>query len=534
VTAVLPQTFQVLKPEGQPPAADPDVPQHPVAITRISEARDDDTKGVERQEDRLLKLNARLGWGPLTVVVENDISGYKRRKVTRADGTVEYRVFRPGLRQIMAWLDGGVHDGLLALDSDRAFRDPYDLEDLAHIVRSKTPPIPQDSVTGSLRLTTDADLTTTRILTAVANKSSMDTARRVADARLDIAMAGRWGGGRRPFGFGVEVEHPTKPGVKLLDVSQLRPAEAEWVVKGCKAVLSGVSLREQLKDLRENQVSTVTGKPWTSLAWRDILLRPRNAGLVLHQGKIVENVKLAGPAGETPIVDVATWEAVRAILTSPHRRTSPGPAPRWLGSGLYLCGHPDCLELDPRPTLRVGTGAGNRPGRQAGYGCKRKAHMRRQAGAMDEFVQDMVVARLANPDAVRLLTPKVRVDTAALNVEAAGLRAKITEAGDLWEAKVFGAAEYTVRRRRLEAQLAEVTGKLNAASGVDPLAGVAGNPDAKRIWAELPLSRRRAILRNLVTVTVGPAPRARPGWKPGKGAKYFSTEGIVLDWHTFG
>lgn len=533
--AVLPpNAFEVLLPAGQPPAASLDVPQRPVAITRISFDRLDDGHGVERQEDRLLALNARLGWGPLTIVVENDISGYKRRKVVRLDGAVEYRVFRPGLRAIIGWLDAGLYDGLLAVDSDRAFRDPYDLEDTAHVVRSRK--IPVESVTGSLRLTTDSDLTTTRIMTAVANKSSMDTARRVADARLDIAMAGRWGGGRRPFGFGVVVDHPTKPGVQLLDVSQHRPDEAARIVKGCKDVLSGVSLREQVKQLKDDGVPTVTGKAWTSLAWRDILLRPRNAGLVLHQGKVLDDVQLAGPAGDEPIVDRATWEAVRGILTSPHRRTSPGPTPRWLGTGIYLCGHPECLELDKRPTLRVGTGAGSKPGRLPSYGCQRKAHMRRQAKELDAFVADMVVARLANPDAVALLTPKVRVDTAALNVEAAALRAKITEAGDLWEAKVFGAAEYTVRRRRLEAQLAEVTGKLNQASGVDPLAGVAGNPDAKRIWDGLPLARRRAILRNLVTVTVGPASRARPGWRGVKGATYFSSDGITLDWdrHTFG
>lgn len=523
---VTPVAYQIFTPVGQPPASGPEVPQHPVAIARISFDRAGDSHGVERQEDRLLKLNARLGWGPLTIVMENDISGYKRRRVVRSDGAVEYRVFRPGLRAIIGWLDAGLYDGLLAVDSDRAFRDPYDLEDTAHVVRAKG--IPQESVTGTLRLTSDGDLTTTRILTAVANKSSMDTARRVADARLDIAMAGGWGGGRRPFGFGVQVEHPTKPGTVLLDVSRIVEDEAARVVQGCKDVLSGVSLREQVAELNADGVKTVTGKPWATPAWRDILLRPRNAGLVVHQGVIVEGKRLAGEAGEKPLVDRATFDAVTAILTSPHRRTTPGPAPRWLGSGIYLCGHPACTG---EATMRVGSSGG--VGRDRRYGCKVRPHLSRSAAKTDEFVRRTIVSRLSMPDAVRFLTPKIRVDTAALNEEANQYRATLTNLDDALEAGAMQLPNYLTRSKRVKAQLVEVTAKLNAASGVDPVAGLAGDPRAAQIWDGLSLARRRAILRRLVTVTLLPIVGGRPrGWQPGN--TYFQTDSIRIVFDTIG
>jgi len=521
MTTVTPAAYQIFTPPGQPSASGPDVPQHPVAIARISFDKNGDMHGVERQEDRLIKLNGRLGWGPLTIVMENDISGYKRRRVVRTDGTIEHRVYRPGLRAIIGWLDQGLYDGLLAVDSDRAFRDPYDLEDTAHVVRARG--IPQESVTGTLRLTSDGDLTTTRILTAVANKSSMDTARRVADARLDIAMAGGWGGGRRPFGFGMRVEHPTKPGLMLLDVTQLVEGEVSEIVSGCKGVLSGVSLREQVADLNTRAVRTVTGKPWTGQAWRDILIRPRNAGLVVHRGQVVEGRVLAGPAGENPIVSRATWEAVTATLTSPHRRTTPGPAPRWLGSGIYRCGHPDCAGRDPVSVMRVGTSGGK--GRHKRYGCQVKAHLSRAAAPTDARVRAIVVALLAQPDAVRYLTPTMQVDTAALNREASELETRLRTLGDLVESGAMQGPDFQVRSKRVRVKLTEVRSRLEAAAGVDPLAGVAGNPKAATIWDGLPLSRRREILKRLVVVTVLPVSNGRPrGWQPG--GTYFQNSSI--------
>jgi hypothetical protein len=49
------------------------------------------------------------------------------------------------------------------------------------------------------------------------------------------------------------------------------------------------------------------------------------------------------------------------------------------------------------------------------------------------------------------------------------------------------------------------------------LAGVADAPDPARVWAGLDLSRRRAIIDVLATVTILPARRGRrPGWQPGQ------------------
>jgi site-specific DNA recombinase len=69
---------------------------------------------------------------------------------------------------------------LIPLDLDRAMRDPRDLEDLIDLIEQSSPRIPVESVSGSLRLANDADVTVAQVMCAVANKASRDTARRAS------------------------------------------------------------------------------------------------------------------------------------------------------------------------------------------------------------------------------------------------------------------------------------------------------------------------------------------------------------------
>src|SRR5215217_8841951 len=208
------------------------VPERAVLLTRISDARNGDTAGVDGQQADLLKRAAQLGWGVGRVIVENDTSAFVRRQVTLPDGRKALRVVRPGFREALDLLQSGRCDGLLALDLDRIARDPRDLEDLIDVVESRTPPIPVESVTGSLRLASDADVSMARVLVAMANKSSRDTARRVSRARLRQAEAGQpHGGGKRPFGFEA-------------DGRTVHAAEAAEIVQAADAILAGVSLRQ--------------------------------------------------------------------------------------------------------------------------------------------------------------------------------------------------------------------------------------------------------------------------------------------------
>ena len=185
----------------------------------------------------------------------------------------------------------------------------------------------------------------------------------------------------------------------------------------------------------------MTGARWTAVSLKGLLIAPRVAGLVVYQGESLDGVAASWPA----ILEREQWEAVRHIVTDPVRRTSPGSQPRWLGSHLYVCGHPDHDE-EHRPTLKVST-AGGGPGSPyvRSYRCRASAHLVRAVGPLDDYVTEVMVERLSRPDAVDLLSPKNGVDTTAWAREANVLRQRITEAGDLWESGVIGPGELKVR-----------------------------------------------------------------------------------------
>jgi site-specific DNA recombinase len=488
------------------------LPERAIVLARISDARNGDTAGVNNQIDDGRKLAERLGWtvGPVEthLIVENDTSAFKRRKIKLPDGRHVLRTVRPGFRRGLDMLATGKADGLIALDLDRTCRDPRDLEDLIDIVESAAPRIPVESVTGSLRLLNDADVTMARVMVAVANKSSRDKGRRVARARLRNAQEGAYNGGRRPYGWEAD-------GVTL------RPSEAAEVVNAAEAILAGVSLNQIAADLRSRGVLTVTGAEWTAPTVRDILLKPRNAGLVVYQGEILGGVTAEWP----PILDRERWEVVRHILTDQNRRTTPGNTPRWLGSGLYRCGHPDCIGLDPNPSVRSSRSG---PDRHPTYRCRRVNHLGRRAEWVDNLVERVIVARLSRPDAAELLAPsEPGADLADLSREAQVLRARIVEATDLWESGVISPAELKIRRGRLAEKLTEAETRIADMSGMSPLKDLAGTPDPGTVWDGLDLGRKRAALDILAVVTLLPA---RPGRRPD--GSYFDPDTVKIEWRS--
>jgi site-specific DNA recombinase len=345
------------------------------------------------------------------------------------------------------------------------------------------------------------------VMVAMANKSSRDTARRVARAKQRMAEAGQsFGGGLRPYGY--EDDHMTT-----------REDEAAEIRRAADGILAGVSLGQIAASLRDRGIPTATGGArWEAVTVRDILLRPRNAGLMVYRP---DGTGKAGPPTVTRISAGAPWpailpehqwRAVAAILTDPSRRNGPGPTPKHLGSGIFRCGR--CDDGTTLVVCRSETG----PTRHARYTCsphrqrndlpfaQRKWHLSRSVRIVDEFVTEAVIARLERPDAADLLPSQADgADVASLRTEAASIRELLNDLGRSFARGRIDLLQLEAGSAELRARLTEIESILASLTDTSPLAGVAGRADAREIWDGLDLGRRRAVLRALVDVALMPA-----------------------------
>jgi site-specific DNA recombinase len=472
-----------------------------VMYARISEDREGAGLGVERQLEDQCALFAQLGLCLTGVYVDNDLSAFTGKP-------------RPDYLAMLAALDAGRARVVTSWHTDRLHRTPKELETYIDLAERRG--IVTHSVkAGPLDLATPSGRAVARTLCAWARFESEHKGERVRAARRQAAEQGRWQGGCRPFGF-------------ESDGTTIRPGEAAAIAQASEAIVAGASLRSIVRDLNEAGHRTAWDREWTSVAARDMLRRPRNAGLTSYGA---ETFRAAWPA----IVPETTWRAVVSILSDPQRRTNTTASNRvkWLGSGLYVCG------ICGHPALRV-THSGKR---QPAYRCKARdntrqsGHVTRTAYQLDDYVERIILARLQRPDATNLLTTPTDTDlnTTALHTEAAAIGQRLTDLSAAFADGAITLAQLRTGTGKLRTRLTEIEDTLTAAAKVDPLAGLAGTPNVAEIWYgitpdrsnRLDLGRRRAVLSKLLTVTVLPTSKGR---RPD--GSYFDLTGIHIEWKT--
>ena len=468
---------------------------------RISEDREGAGLGVERQLEDQCALFGQLGLSLAGVYADNDLSAYTGKP-------------RPDYLAMLADLDAGRAKVVTAWHTDRLHRSPKELETYIDLAERRGV-VTHSVKAGPLDLATPSGRAVARTLCAWARFESEHKGERVRAARRQAAEQGRWQGGCRPFGF--------EP-----DGTTLRPPEAAAIACASEALVAGASLRSVVRDLNEAGHRTVRGHEWTPVAVRDMLRRPRNAGLSNYG---TETFPAAWPA----IVPEATWRAVVSLLSDPARRTSTGNRVKWLGSGLYVCG------ACGQPALRVSY-TGNH--RQPAYRCKAQdntkqssGHVARAAPPLDDYIERLIVARLQRPDATTLFTTpaNTELDTTALHTEAAALGQRLTDLATAFAEGVITLAQLRTGTEKLRTRLNEIEDTLTAAARANPLIGLAGQANIAQIWYGttpdrsdgLDLGRRRAVLATLLTVTVLPTSKGR---RPD--GSYFDPTGIDIDWKT--
>ncbi|MGZ4362928.1 MAG: recombinase family protein [Gaiellaceae bacterium] len=448
---------------------------------RISSDRDGDGLGVARQVEDCEALAGRKRWEVVDRYVDSDVSAYNGRG-------------RPEYRRLLADLEAGLLDAVVVWHLDRLHRQPKELEEFFEVCdRAGIKRLA--SVTGDVDLATNDGRFMARILGAVARKESDDKSRRIERKALELARAGRvGGGGTRPFGF--ESDRVT-----------VRAAEAVVIDECARRLLAGEAIRSICADLNDRGIPTVSGGAWKTQVLRGLLKSARISGQREYRGAIVADAEW--PA----IITRAQTAQIRALLADPSRRTNRS-ARRYLLTRMLRCSL--CGEMMvSRPT--------NQSIRR--YVCAKGPNfsgcgkMYARADTLESLVVEAVLYRLDSPElAATLEQPQADEESQRWQLEVDQAQAQLEELARAYGEQTIGLQEWLAARRPIEGRLSAAKKRLAALSRSSVLVDHVGNAAALRDrWSDLPLTRQQGIVRAVLDhVIVSPGRRGYNRFDPSR------------------
>lgn len=439
---------------------------------RISEDRGGEAAGVARQVDDATVLAHQRGWTVAETFVDNDVSAsrYTRQR-------------RPAYTAMLAAVEHGAVEVVVAYHTDRLYRRPRELEDLIDLADN----ILIATCEGDFDLATSDGRAMARVIAAIAAKSSDDSSRRLKRKHVELAAAGKiGGGGRRPFGF--------EP-----DRLTLRAGEAALIRDAAGRVLAGDTLRSILQDWRRAGVATVTGAPWQTSTLKRLLCSARISGQREHRGQLV------GPAVWPAIIDPGTTIRLRALLRDPNRNRANGVAARsYLLAGLVICGRCD-VAMTTRPTAR---------GRHRYYCASERGGCNRcgiSADRLEADITDAVCALIDGGDLARRVEARRRGDPETVIVDAiATAEAELHLLAGDYAAGAVGREAFAAATRALDTRLVSLRSQLGAARTAGQVFAL---PPAT--WDALSFDRRRAVVCAVIDrIVVAPTTKANNCYDP--------------------
>lgn len=443
-------------------------------------------EGIERQIEACRQLAESRDYLPADVYADDNVSGYR----DRGDGTAFARMLDDAR--------GGKFDVLIVRKLDRLARS---LSAIEALTAARVQVVTTD---GELDLTTVNGRLIANVLTAVARAESETKAERRVFANAGRRREGIPTSGRVPYGYRwvTTKDRKERGSVEAYELDGERAADVRRIFD---AFLAGVPLGSIARDLTTAGRRTIgtkrhpDGVAFTPTTLRRMLMSPYYAALLPlpseEGGAYDQDAITRGSCevGKWPaIVSVEEWEAAKAKLAHPSRKTSPGPTRRWLLSGLAVCGVEGC----GRP-IRAG---GGEKGVHS-YRCASMKHFMRQGDPLDAFVERYAVEYIAKHRGA-LLAPRERADAAAINAELARLDAALVELGEDRDAGIIDRAEYLRRRPRLISKRDGLRRDLADGADRSALEGIVDAADVLAAWRGLSLGEKRAVLGDLFEIRV--------------------------------
>ncbi len=294
----------------------------------------------------------------------------------------------------------------------------------------------------------------------------------------------------------------------------IRDDEAAEVRRLTEAVIDGASLGSLARDLNERGITSTTGKAWEFTTLRQMLLKPRNAGLSVYQGEVL------GLGRWPALVPEQKWRAAVDVLKDPARLKSASNAPRWMLAGVATCGA--CGD-----TVRSGSVASNRATgtRRTIYRCRQTGvgHVARTAEPVDQLVTEVILGRLSRPDAADLFAGGSGPDVAALEEQARGLRARLDGLAELYADGVLTDEQLATATTRLRTRLDDVEATVRAQRRHPVTRRLAEAGDVRKAWDDWTVTERREVVELLVDVCLRPT---------GRRGNVFDPESVEITWRT--
>ncbi len=447
-------------------------PQAAAIYCRLSQDRNGESLGIERQEKLCRKLAAEKGWTVAEVFTDRDISAYSGRR-------------RPGYERMVDDLKNELRDAVIVVDQDRLTRAPKELESFIDLADQHG--IALATVSGEVDLSTSDGRFRARIMGTVARQESEKKSERQKRQRDQAARLGKFQGGPRRYGY--------EP-----DGKTIRKSEAKVIKDIARRLLKGDSMRSIVLDLNAQGVPSANGGPWHGSHMKRLMTSPRLAGLRVHNGEEVAEAEWK------PILDRNTFERLRALLVTGKQASPRGRPPTTLLGGIARCercGGP--LHKAKHHDKRV-------------YRCSTPGRSRSCSGVsvqgddLDDFIEQVILHRistkavagaLARPTKNQAAKEEIE-DLAQIDLDLEALAADFGR-GRISRREWLAARDPLEERRR-----AAVVDLERETETFDAAAHLAASADVPMAWQSATADRRRQIVRDLTDkITVGPV--RRPG-----------------------
>jgi site-specific DNA recombinase len=459
---------------------------------RISEDRDGEGAGVERQRGQCEELAGQLGWVVVDYYIDNDISASSGK-------------LRKHYGRLMGDLRSGRIDAVIAWHTDRLHRRPDELEPFITLVES-CGALVRTVKAGELDFSTASGRMVARMLGVIARHEIEHMVERIVAKKSEQAAGGEYRGSGRPFGY----EGRPANGAQGVAGMVVRQDEAQELREAARRILVGGQTPAAVRDWwNERGVVTSCGNRWTTRAVVNVLVRPRNAALIEHEGQIV------GPAQWPGVLEEETWAGLRDKLGDGSPKRSYRPRSQRLLAGIARCGWVDSEDPESRECGEPMISGGRKANGQPRYICRTRQHFTRLAEPLEDYVAAFVVARLSAPDAVQLLAGPPTQRSASLHTRAAAVRAKLDALSSAFMDDAIDPQQLRVGTKKGRDELVQIEAELAAQASDTVLIGIAGKANAAEIWVDSPMERRRAILDALADVTLLAVPRGGRGGTAG-------------------